>query len=91
MTKKDELTPYDTGARCEPKLWQPDHSSVITAMRSDETDDIGNVDFEDDAGETVVTIHVSRNDDGTYTVHVIPLVGEAELEIELHGEAAGCV
>lgn len=26
------LTPYDTGSRLEPKLWQPNRSSVIAAM-----------------------------------------------------------
>jgi hypothetical protein len=81
------LTPYDTGERCEPKLWQPDRASVLHAMQyEDEGAGIGNVDFEDDCGDTVVTIHVSRTPDGVYTVHVIPFVGEAELEIERHDE-----
>lgn len=77
-----ELTPYDTGDRCEPKVWQPDSASVRAAMRGGEIDDIGNVDFDDDEGHTVVTVHVSRNEDGTHTVHVIPFVDDAELLIE---------
>lgn len=66
------LTPYDTGARCEPKLWQPDRASVLAAMSGDEGQDIGNVDFDDDEGHTVATVHVSRTSDGVFTVHVVP-------------------
>ena len=78
------LTPYDTGDRCEPKLWQPDRNSVLAAMREDEGNDIGNVDFDDEEGHTVATVHVSRDDDGGYTVHVIPFVDQDELRIETH-------
>lgn len=72
MTRSQpELSPYDTGARCEPKLWQPYREAVAAAMRSGNADDIGNVDFTDDADRTVVTVHVSRSDDGMFTVHLI--------------------
>ena len=80
-----ELTPYNTGERCEPMLWQKNHTEVLAAMR-DEPGDIGNVDFDDDEGRTIVTVHVSRNDDGTHTVHIMPLVERAEIAVETHFE-----
>lgn len=85
MTERT-LTPYDTGVRCEPKLWQPDRDAVLEAMKHGESEDIGNVDFDDDGGETVCTVHVSRNPDGSFTVHVIPFVDEGELHVEIHRE-----
>ena len=85
-TAPQALTPYDTGERCEPKLWQPDRAAVLAAMNGDEGRDVGNVDFEDDEGHTVVTIHVSRSADGIYTVHVVPFVDEEQLEVERHDE-----
>lgn len=88
------LTPYDTGERCEPKLWQPDEAAVLEALNDD---DIGNVDFDDDAGRTVVTVHVSRGADGSHTVHVIPfsdVAGPVRFRRTLEGTSvidAGCV
>ncbi|MFE7114097.1 hypothetical protein ACFU99_01550 [Streptomyces sp. NPDC057654] len=78
-----ELSPYDTGARCEPKLWQPDSEAVAEAMRSGEAGGIGNVDFTNDENSTVVTVHVSR-DDGMYTVHLIPMFSDDQIRVELH-------
>lgn len=81
------LTPYDTGEVCEPKLWQPDRDSVLWAMHhEDELKDIGKVDFEDDSGETVVMVRVTKASDGPYTLHVIPFVDAANLVIERHDE-----
>jgi hypothetical protein len=81
-----ELSPYDTGARCEPKLWQPDGEAVAEVMRSGEAEDIGNVDFTNDEGSTIVTVHVSRSDDGMYTVHLVPMWNDDQIRIELHRE-----
>ncbi|WP_338675929.1 hypothetical protein V1460_25395 [Streptomyces sp. SCSIO 30461] len=81
-----ELSPYDTGARCEPKLWQPNSKAVAKVMRSGEAEDIGNVDFTNDEGSTVVTVHVSRSDDGLYTVHLIPACDDDQIRVEFHGE-----
>ncbi|MDX2547490.1 hypothetical protein ACOT81_38500 [Streptomyces sp. WI04-05B] len=87
MTRSQpELSPYDTGARCEPKLWQPYREAVAAAMRSGNADDIGNVDFTDDADRTVVTVHVSRSDDGMFTVHLMPACGDDRIRVELHAE-----
>ncbi|NEA18983.1 hypothetical protein [Streptomyces halstedii] len=80
-----EISPYDTGARCEPKLWQPHKEAVAAAMRSGNADDIGNVDFTDDADRTVVTVHISRSD-GMYTVHLMPACGDDQIRVELHAE-----
>ncbi|MEW1548406.1 hypothetical protein [Streptomyces tsukubensis] len=81
-----ELSPYDTGARCEPKLWQPNAEAVAEVMRSGEAEDIGNVDFTNDGGCTIVTVHVSRSDDGMYTAHVMPMWSEDQVRVELHRE-----
>ncbi|NUQ96154.1 MAG: hypothetical protein HOY79_06175 [Streptomyces sp.] len=83
---QSRLSPYDTGARCEPKLWQPDADAVARAMKSGETEDVGNVDFTDDEDSTVVTVHVSRSDDGMYTVHLMPGCDDDQIRVELHRE-----
>ncbi|MFJ5071688.1 hypothetical protein ACIQC7_35260 [Kitasatospora sp. NPDC088556] len=79
-----ELSPYDTGARCEPKLWQPNGEAVTEVMRSGEAEGIGNVDFTNDEGSTIVTVHVSRSDDGMYTVHLMPMWSDDQVRVELH-------
>lgn len=81
-----ELSPYDTGARCEPKLWQPHREAVAEAMRSGNADDIGNVDFTDDADRTVVTVHISRVDNGMFTVHLMPACGDDQIRVEPYAE-----
>lgn len=53
-------TPYDTGERYEAKVWQPE--------RWDD-DTYGKVDFEDDAGQTALTVYVGRTD-GKVVVHL---------------------
>lgn len=80
-------SPYDTGARCEPKIWFPDAAAIKAIMRSgdrDDIEDIGNVDFDDEEGKTVCTVHVSRNMDGGFTVHVMPLCDGEEISVEVH-------
>ncbi|MFJ2420665.1 hypothetical protein [Streptomyces brevispora] len=83
---QSELSPYDTGARREPKLWQPNSEAVAAVMRSDEAEEIGNVDFTNDEDSTVVTVHVSRGDDGMYTVHLMPMCSDDQIRVEFHGE-----
>lgn len=80
------LTPYDTGSRLEPKLWQPDRSSVIAAMSAGEHEDIGKVDFNDDEGATAVVVVMSRDADGGYVLEVQPLCGNDELTVRVHDE-----
>ena len=55
-----ERTPYDTGKRAEPRPW--------TAPHRESEDDYGKVDFEDDAGGTVATLYVEKDDDGSYVL-----------------------
>lgn len=87
MMSVPTLTPYDTGARCEPRSWQPDDPSVIAAMRSGESDDIGKVDFDDDTNETVVTVYVAKDPaTGKHVVHIVPFVHTTDLEVRVHEE-----
>lgn len=79
-----ELSPHDTGARWEPKLWQPNSEAVAEAMRSGDAEDIGNVDFIDVEDRTVVTVHISRAGSGMFTVHLIPACGDDQIRVELH-------
>ncbi|MFB7599144.1 hypothetical protein [Streptomyces sp. NPDC056160] len=79
---QSELSPYDT----EPKLWQPDSEAVAEVMHSGEVEDIGNVDFTNHENGTVVTVHVSRGDDGLYTVHLMPMCDEHRIRVALHRE-----
>lgn len=61
-----DLTPYDTGARAEPHAWRP---------RVDDPDSYGKVDFEDDASQTVATVHIEwDNDEKRYVVVIVPAV-----------------
>ncbi|MFC4507782.1 MULTISPECIES: hypothetical protein [Streptomyces] len=55
-------------------------------MRSGEAGDIGNVDFTNGENGTVVTVHVSRSDDGLYTVHLMPMFNDDQIRVELHRE-----
>ncbi|WP_371793071.1 hypothetical protein OG285_32595 [Streptomyces sp. NBC_01471] len=83
---QSELSPYDTRTHCEPKLWQPHREAVAAAMRSGDEDAIGNVDFTDDEDSAIVTVHVSRGDDGIYTIHLMPMCSDDQIRVELHAE-----
>ncbi|MEV0443540.1 hypothetical protein AB0I84_10710 [Streptomyces spectabilis] len=81
-----KISPYGTGARCEPKLWQPNSEAVAEVMRSGEAGDIDNADLSNGENGTVVTVHVSRGDDGVHTVHLMPMCDDDQLCVELHRE-----
>ncbi|WP_405749228.1 hypothetical protein OG232_04130 [Streptomyces sp. NBC_01411] len=81
-----EMSPYDTGARCESKSWQPNSEAVAEVVRSGEAGDVGDVDLTNGENGTVVTVHVSRSDDGMYTVHLMPMCDDAQIRVELHRE-----
>lgn len=83
MPTPTKLTPYDTGERCEPKVWLPYGTEITDATPAG---NFGKVDFDDDEAHTVVTVYVSRNDDGTHTVQVIPFVDEDQLRVTVHPE-----
>lgn len=61
------LTPYDTGEVARPFIWE----------HYGETDRYGRVDFDNDESSTVATVWASRNQDGSYTLHV---TGEVTIE-----------
>ncbi|MEO3931398.1 hypothetical protein WMO79_01105 [Micrococcaceae bacterium Sec7.4] len=74
------LTPYDTGDRLEPKPW---HVQPRNLPREDEADRYGKVDFENDAGETVLTARVERAADGAgYALHAY-LHGDESVSMNL--------
>lgn len=66
------LTPYDTGARCEPRVWPtPTYLALENfspEARAIEEDRFGRVDFDDDTAATVCTVHVVRGEDGQHVV-----------------------
>lgn len=58
-----ELTPYDTGERAQPFVWEHDGDS----------DRYGMVDFDNDEGATIATVYVARSEiDGSYVMHIEP-------------------
>lgn len=62
------LTPYDTGARLEPKPWVKDGDTGNEYIRPAIPDDYGKVDFDDDEGATVLTVYVEKSPHG-YVMH----------------------
>lgn len=55
-----KLTPYDTGKRAEPKVWEDRHI--------EDDDDYGKVDFNTDEDYTIATLHIEQGDDGSFTL-----------------------
>jgi hypothetical protein len=53
-----DLTPYDTGKRAEPKVWEARH------RESDE--DYGKVDFNAEDDYTIATLHIRKDGDDGY-------------------------
>lgn len=70
MSKK--LTPYDTGARAEPKLWP------LT-----EDDNYGRVDFDNDESATLASVHLEPNPSGGYTLKVTSFIEPEDLTVEV--------
>lgn len=58
-------TPYDTGKRSEPKPW---HVQPRNLPDPEELDRYGKVDFEDDAGGTLATLYIEKDDDGSWVL-----------------------
>lgn len=51
-------SPYSTGARLEPHPWVRDGITGSEYQRPAEADDYGRVDFDDDEGTTIATLHI---------------------------------
>lgn len=69
-------TPYDTGERLQPRPWIEVRGQVATpvrwcddAARKPEAEDFGRVDFDNERGRTVLTVHVTSGPTG-YVVHI---------------------
>lgn len=66
------LTPYDTGARCEPRVWSTPTQLALEESSPDaraiEEDRFGRVDFDNDEASTVCTVHIERGEDGRHVV-----------------------
>lgn len=75
------LTPYDTGARLEPHVWPANY----------DPDRLGRVDFDDDEGATVLSLHAERRDDGSHELLVIRVSDAAPLALNVDGERAVAV
>lgn len=73
-------SPYDTGARAEPKVWLPHGTKVDQATPAE---NFGKVDFDNDSAETLCTVYVEKNPDGSHTVHIQSMVELGELSIML--------
>jgi hypothetical protein len=58
--RRASLTPYDTGKRAEPKVWEARH-------RESEKD-FGKVDFNNEEDFTIATLYIERDEDGTYAI-----------------------
>lgn len=74
-------TPYDTGDRCEPKVWLPQGTDVTPATP---VGSFGKVDFDDEAGDTVLVAYVERDDNERHSIHITPMIDEGDLRIVLH-------
>mgnify|MGYP001606863868 CR=1 FL=1 len=70
----ENQTPYDMGSVLEPKPWVP----PVSPDRPSE--DYGKVDFENEAGETVLTVQLKKVGDGYLAIvdnhHEVPLILE---------------
>lgn len=60
------LTPYDTGARLQPKPW---HTQPANLPDPEEVDRYGRVDFDNDEGRTVLSAYVENTAAG-YVLHI---------------------
>lgn len=78
-----ELTPYDTGEVAEAKPWLP-YGTEVTEITP--ASNFGKVDFDDDAGETVLTARVVRREDGGWSLIIESHVDKEDLDIEYYGD-----
>jgi hypothetical protein len=62
-----QLTPYDTGARLEPKVWVKKGITGSEYKRPAEDDDYGKVDFNNDEDATEAVVWMEHGSDG-YTL-----------------------
>lgn len=76
----NNLTPYDTGARLEPKLWVTSTSGTLG-----NASDFGKVDFENDESSTELTIYVEPDADSVNVVNIEVHFGDFHIEVAEEG------
>lgn len=77
----ERLTPYDTGERLEPHVWVKGEVATPGGLPRQVTrDDFGRVDFDNEEGGTVLTVHVERTAAG-YTLRVDNLADPLTIEV----------
>ncbi|OJU47384.1 MAG: hypothetical protein BGN98_03885 [Microbacterium sp. 69-7] len=76
-------TPYDQGTRLEPLVWVTDGITGQENPRPAEADDYGRVDFDDDAGITVATVHIEAEPDAAEAVYVMKV--NVNAPVIIHG------
>lgn len=82
----ENLSPYDTGARAEPKVWSTRSLDDLAPIARDmEADRYGHVDFNNENGESMFTVWVERNERGAQVMHVRQL-GPTPVALRIHGE-----
>lgn len=82
------LTPYDTGARLEPKPWNVRPEPGI-AQADIDPDAYGRVDFDNDEGATVLTAYMEPDGNGGYTLHLD--ADEAAVTVAFNGAPVGWI
>ena len=78
---------YDPNEYCVPTPRQPDAESIFAALQRGDQDAVGKVDFTAD-GHPIATVHVTRDADHGFTVHITPATldpeASPEFEVEKH-------
>lgn len=77
----DAASPYDTGARLEPHPWVHGGTTGSRYQRPAEPDDYGRVDFDDDEGTTIATVHIEGSADAPEDVFVMRISANAPVLI----------
>ena len=75
------VSPYDTGARLEPHPWVHDGTKGSEYQRPADPDDYGRVDFDDDEGTTIATVHIEGSADAPEEVFVMKIAANAPIII----------
>jgi hypothetical protein len=68
-----KLTPYDTGERFEPKVWEVDQKTTPVDIQRCR---FGKVDFDNDVSQTEFTIHIGRTREGQRVINIEDQTGE---------------
>lgn len=76
-------SPYDTGERLEPHPWVRDGITGNEYRRPAERDDYGRVDFDDDEGTTIATLHIEGSPTSPEEVFILKL--DVNAPIIIHG------